>query len=82
MTTFVFELGCEELPSSALPNLNLQFQQLFTNHLNEALLAHQSLSAIAAPRRLGVVIEGLENTTKDKPFERKGAGVSGRVSKW
>ena len=38
MTTFVFELGCEELPSSALPNLNLQFQQLFTKHLNEALL--------------------------------------------
>ena len=72
MTTFVFELGCEELPSSALPDLNLQFQQLFTNHLNEALLAHQSLSAIAAPRRLGVVIEGVENTTKDKPFERKG----------
>ena len=68
MTTFVFELGCEELPSSALPDLNLQFQQLFTNHLNEALLAHQSLSAIAAPRRLGVVIEGLRKHNQGQAF--------------
>jgi glycyl-tRNA synthetase beta chain len=70
--TFVFELGCEELPSSSLPSLNSQFEQLFALKLNDALLGYESLSVIAAPRRLGVVIEGVEQTSEDKPFERKG----------
>ncbi len=69
---FVFELGCEELPSSSLPSLNSQFEQLFTQKLNDALLGYESLSVIAAPRRLGVVIEGVKEASEDKPFERKG----------
>ena len=72
MTTFVFELGCEELPSSSLPSLNSQFKQLFAQKLNDALLGYESLSVIAAPRRLGVVIEGVDEASKDKLFERRG----------
>ncbi len=72
MMTFVFELGCEELPSSSLPSLNSQFKQLFTQKLDDALLGYESLSVIAAPRRLGVVIEGVGHTSEDKPFERRG----------
>ena len=72
MTTFVFELGCEELPSSSLPSLNSQFEQLFAQKLSDALLDYESLSVIAAPRRLGVVIEGVDEASEDKLFERKG----------
>ena len=72
MMTFVFELGCEELPSSSLPSLNFQFKQLFAQKLNNALLGYESLSVIAAPRRLGVVIEGVDQASMDKLFERKG----------
>ncbi len=72
MKTFVFELGCEELPSSSLPSLNSQFRQLFAQKLDDALLGYESLSVIAAPRRLGVVIEGVDQTSEDKPFERRG----------
>ena len=70
--TFVFELGCEELPSSSLPSLNTQFENLFAQKLKDALLGYKSLSVIAAPRRLGVVIEGVDETSEDKPFERRG----------
>ena len=70
--TFVFELGCEELPSSSLPSLNAQFNQLFAQKLDDALLGYESLSVIAAPRRLGVVIEGVAQASEDKPFERRG----------
>ena len=70
--TFVFELGCEELPSSSLPFLNAQFNQLFAQKLDDALLGYESLSVIAAPRRLGVVIEGVAQASEDKPFERRG----------
>ena len=75
MTTFVFELGCEELPSSSLPSLNSQFKQLFAQKLDDALLGYESLSVIAAPRRLGVVIEGVNQTAEDKPFERRGPAL-------
>jgi glycyl-tRNA synthetase beta subunit len=47
---FVFELGCEELPSSSLPSLNSQFEQLFAQKLNDVLLGYESLSVIAVPR--------------------------------
>ena len=73
---FVFELGCEELPTSALPSLNQQFQELFTTKLDDARLRYESLSVIAAPRRLGVSIEGLAEYSEDKPFERKGPAAS------
>ncbi len=75
MTTFVFELGCEELPSSSLPSLNSQFKQLFTQKVNDAFLGYESLSVIAAPRRLGVVIEGVDQRSEDKAFERRGPAV-------
>ena len=73
---FVFELGCEELPTSALPSLNQQFQELFTTKLDDARLRYESLSVIAAPRRLGVSIEGLAEYSEDKPFERRGPAAS------
>ena len=72
MTTFVFELGCEELPSSSLPSLNSQFEQLFCQKLSDAKLAYKSLSVLAAPRRLGAMVHGVAKTSEDKPFERKG----------
>ena len=73
---FVFELGCEELPTSALPSLKQQFQELFTTKLDDARLRYESLSVIAAPRRLGVSIERLAEYSEDKPFERRGPAAS------
>jgi glycyl-tRNA synthetase beta chain len=72
MTTFVFELGCEELPSSSLPSLNSQFEELFCQKLSDAKLAYESLSVLAAPRRLGAMVHGVAKTSEDRPFERKG----------
>ena len=61
MTTscFVFELGCEELPSSTLPSLNSQLQSLFKDKLTSASLGFSDISVIASPRRLGAVISGV-----------------------
>ena len=52
--------------------MNSQFKQLFAQKLNDALLGYESLSVIAAPRRLGVVIEGVDQASEDKLFERRG----------
>lgn len=75
MSTYVFELGCEELPSSALPSLRDQMVSLMTGELAAAQLSFETISAIAAPRRLGVFIEGLAPNSETRTIERKGPAV-------
>ena len=58
-SSFVFELGCEELPSSALPSINSQLHSLFKEKLMSASLGFSDISVIASPRRLGAVISGV-----------------------
>lgn len=74
-STFVFELGCEELPSSSLPSINQQLGELFTSYLAVALLDYTELTVIASPRRLGVYIRNLSLTAKEISFEKKGPAV-------
>ena len=75
-STFVFELGCEELPSSSLTHLNQQFKNLFEEQLELNQLGFDGLSAIAAPRRLGVIIENIQDVSKPRAFERKGPALA------
>jgi glycyl-tRNA synthetase beta chain len=78
MTTscFVFELGCEELPSSTLPSLNNQLQILFKDKLTSASLGYSDISVIASPRRLGAVISGVAQQSDSQTFERRGPAYS------
>lgn len=73
---FVFELGCEELPTSALLSLNQQFRELFTSKLDDTRLSYEDLSVISAPRRLGILVKGLAEYSEDRPFERRGPAAS------
>ena len=78
MTTscFVFELGCEELPSSALPSLNRQLQSLFQEKLTSASLGYSNISIVASPRRVGAVISGVAQQSNSQTFERRGPAYS------
>ncbi|MBE58768.1 MAG: glycine--tRNA ligase subunit beta [Gammaproteobacteria bacterium] len=78
MTTsfFVFELGCEELPSSALPSLNSQLHSLFKEKLISASLGFSDISVIASPRRVGAVISGVAQQSDNKALERRGPAHS------
>jgi len=49
---FVFELGCEELPSSELPSLNRQLHSLFEEKLaSELVLRAGDLDILIVSRR-------------------------------
>ena len=37
-SSFVFELGCEELPSSALPSINSQLHSLFKEKIDVCVI--------------------------------------------
>ena len=73
---FVFELGCEELPSSALPSLNGQLHSLFKEKLTSASLGFSDISVIASPRRVGAVISGVAQQSDKKALERRGPAYS------
>ena len=75
-SSFVFELGCDERPSSALPSLNSQLHSLFKEKLMSASLGFSDISVIASPRRVGAMISGVATQSDKKVFERRGPAYS------
>ena len=72
MSTFLLEIGTEELPADfarlALP----QLEQLVQRDLREARLGHGAIQCTSTPRRLALTIRDLEASTPDLQEDRKG----------
>ena len=58
---FLVELGTEELPPKALPTLSAALTEEFVRQLDEAGLNHGEVESFAAPRRLAVLVRGLDD---------------------
>lgn len=69
------ELGTEELPPTALKSLALAFKKGIEEGLKTQNLNHGEVKWFATPRRLAVVIEGLEEQAADKDIEALGPPV-------
>lgn len=63
---FLVELGTEELPPKALKSLAEAFQKGIEKGLKEAGLSYQQANYYAAPRRLAVLVEALEEQQADR----------------
>ena len=63
---FLIELGTEELPPKALKSLSNAFTEGVVSGLRDQGLNFEATEAFAAPRRLAIVIKGLETQTPDK----------------
>lgn len=72
VSTFLLEIGTEELPADfarlALP----QLEQLVRRDLSEARLEHGLVRCTSTPRRLVVLVEQIAAATPDLEEERKG----------
>ncbi len=72
LSTFLLEIGTEELPADfarlALPQLEQQVRR----DLDEARLGYGAIHCTSTPRRLVVTIDGLEPAAADLAEERKG----------
>ena len=75
-STFLVELGCEELPPFALEPLSRAFADSLTANLAAADIAHGDVHAFATPRRLAVKIEKLASQQPDRDVERLGPAVA------
>lgn len=72
MSTFLFEVGTEELPASFVQQALKQWQDLIPATLTEQFLVPESIEVYATPRRLATLIEGLPSRQADREEEIKG----------
>ena len=75
-TTFLLEIGTEELPADFVRQGLAQLGQRVTRDLKEARLNHGSISVFGTPRRLVVSVEELEQRQPDLEENRKGPPVA------
>lgn len=78
---FLFELGTEELPPIALPELERALAESITAGLAAAGLAHAGLKSYAAPRRLAVLVRGLPAAQPEQLIKRRGPPVNAAFDK-
>lgn len=72
---FLFELGTEELPPKTLKTLSDALVRETALGLEDAGLEHGSIKGFAAPRRLAVFVEGVQDHQSDRPFDKRGPAV-------
>ena len=75
MSTILFELGSEELPPKSLKPLRDSLQASVESQLQEANISYDRLKAMAAPRRLSLIIEGISEKQPDRIEQKRGPAL-------
>lgn len=71
----LIELGTEELPPKALKKLIQAFEAGIKQGLDKAELNFSAIRSYAAPRRMAVIVEGLDARQQDRLVERRGPAI-------
>lgn len=66
MSIYLLEVGTEELPYKFIPQAIEQLNNGFTNFLNDNKVKFSDIKVYATPRRLAVIIDGLDKKTADE----------------
>jgi glycyl-tRNA synthetase len=77
-STFLLEIGTEELPAGDLDDALAQLRELTPARLEEARLDYNGLEVVGTPRRLAVLVEGL--APRQRPVEELVKGPPTRVA--
>lgn len=72
----LIEIGCEELPPTALSSLAEAFASGIAGGLDEDQIAHGELQGYATPRRLAIVCRSVAARQPDQVRTRRGPAVS------
>lgn len=78
---FLVEIGTGELPPKALKTLSESFLSGIRSALEAADLHFDTISPFATPRRLAVIVKGLQEHQADKAMERFGPAISAAYDK-
>ncbi len=66
MSKYLLEVGCEELPYKFIPSAIQQLKSGFENFLNSNKVEFEDVKVYATPRRLAVIVSGLDKESKDE----------------
>jgi glycyl-tRNA synthetase beta chain len=72
----LIELGTEELPPKSLKALIESFEAGIKQGLEKAELGFDAIRSYAAPRRMAVIVDGLQTRQQDRLVERRGPAVA------
>lgn len=72
MSKYLLEIGCEELPYKFIPSAIKQLKTGFENFLNDNKVKFENVTVYATPRRLAVIVSGLDKESKDEEKIIKG----------
>ena len=75
-TTFLLEIGTEELPADFASQALAQLEQLVRRDLKDARLSHGAVTVTGTPRRLVVSVDDLDEEQKELREDRKGPPVA------
>ncbi|CAK0775512.1 glycine--tRNA ligase subunit beta [Gammaproteobacteria bacterium] len=78
---FLFELGTEELPPTALRMLSESLGKNVRIGLDKAGLHRGEIKIYATPRRLAVLVQELASRQADRRVERRGPALSAAIDK-
>lgn len=73
---FIFELGCEELPSASVLPLANEFANNLLAALDKAQLSYGEVKRFATPRRIAVKISALQSEQQSQKNTRRGPAVN------
>src|SRR6185436_20355491 len=75
-TTFVLEIGTEELPPADLDSALAQVKELAPKLLADARLTHGAIRVFGTPRRIALLVEALNPLQADSESVVKGPPAS------
>lgn len=75
MKKILFEIGTEELPANYMPNILKDLRALSLKKLEEARIPYGDVTVFGTPRRLALLVDGVEETQADTLEEFKGPSV-------
>lgn len=81
MRDLLVEIGTEELPPKALEGLSEAFLAEICKGFQQQQLSYQETTAYATPRRLAVLIKGVDIKQKDRSVEKRGPTLSAAFDK-
>ncbi len=76
MSTYLLEIGTEELPADLAESVISQLEMNVSNDLNSSKIKFSEIRVTTTPRRIGLTIDGLAPFSEDNIAERKGPPVS------
>lgn len=74
-TDLLIEIGTEELPPIALPVLSRAFTEGFRDQLKTNGIGFETIESFAAPRRLALLIKGIQTRQPDQESVRRGPAL-------